>query len=188
MSGKMPTEIILIGPPMAGKSTLAQSLARETNLPWFNLDELRWGYMKEIGYDKALDDEIRRRGGFLARALYWQLFGPYVIERFLAEHSHCIMDFGGGHTVYDSQESHNRVKRALAPYPNVILVLPSPDPEKSIKILSDRLALEPVELNFDFSRHFVEHPANHELAKHIIYTEGKSVDESTAEILGLISL
>lgn len=183
----MPDDIILIGPPMAGKSTLAQSLSVAMNLPAYNLDELRWGYMREIGYDKALDDEIRCRGGFLARALYWQLFGPYTVERFLAEHHNCIMDFGGGHTVYDSTEAQIRVKRALAPYPNVVLVLPSPDLDRSIEILNDRLAQEPVELNFDFSRHFVKHPANYELARHIIYTEGKSVDDSTDELLGLIT-
>jgi hypothetical protein len=170
---------------MAGKTTLAKLLAAELQIPRYSLDDLRWPYMKEIGYDKDLDNEFRRRGGFLARALYWQLFGAYVVERFLADHHGGVLDFGGGHTVYDNRESLERVKRALARYPNVFLILPSPDMNSSIHVLTDRLAKEPVELNFDFVTHFVRHPANYELAKHIVYTEGRTAGECKDLILGL---
>ena len=170
---------------MAGKTTLAKSLAAELAIPRYSLDDLRWRYMKEIGYDEDLDREFRQRGGFLARSLYWQLFGAYVVERFLAEHHGGVMDFGGGHTIYDSQESSERVKNALAPYYNVFLILPSPDMEKSIRVLSDRLAKEPVELNFDFITNFVRHLANYELAKHTIYTGGQTPEECRDQILEL---
>lgn len=79
------SEIILIGPSKAGKSTLAVLLAQRLNLPHRSLDEKRWRFMREIGYDEELDRVFRATGGFLAKTLYWQLFNAYVVERFLAE-------------------------------------------------------------------------------------------------------
>jgi hypothetical protein len=181
----MKRDIVLIGPPMAGKSTLAKLTAEELRLPLFSLDELRFQYMKEIGYDKDLDDEIRAKGGFLARALYWQLFGAYTVERFLAENEGGVLDFGGGHTVFDNDEANERIKRALSPYPNIFLILPAPDIKKSHSILSERLAREPVELNFDFIAYFLQHPANYEIAKHTIYTNGRSAIECKDLIIDL---
>jgi hypothetical protein len=179
----MSTEIILIGPTKAGKSTLAALLAQRLGIPACSLDAARWQYMREIGHDKQLDDQFRERGGALARVLYWQLFGPYVVERFLAEHSGCVMDFGAGHTVYDSTEMLERVERAMAPYPNVFLILPSPDPETSIHVLNERLAVEGVWYNFDFSAHFVRHASNYKLAKHIVYTEQRTPEQCADGIL-----
>ncbi len=173
---------------MAGKSTLAKLTAEELGVPNYSLDELRWQYMREIGYKKDLDDEIRQKGGFLARALYWQLFGAYTVERFLAEHEGGVLDFGGGHTVFDSEESNARIRRALAPYANIFLILPSPDTDESHRILSERLAREPVELNFDFIAYFLQHPANYELAKHTIYTNGRSANECRDLIIELSGL
>lgn len=51
----MTSDIILIGPPMAGKSTLAVLLSEALKVPKYSLDELRWSFMKEIGYDEELD-------------------------------------------------------------------------------------------------------------------------------------
>ena len=181
----MPTEIILVGPTKVGKSTLALLLAKRLGIPACSLDDARWQYMREIGYDKQLDNLFRELGGTLARVLYWQLFSPYAVERFLAEHSGCVMDFGAGHTVYDSTEMFERVERALAPYPNVYLILPSPDPQESIRILNERLAAEDVRFNFDFSAHFVKHPSNYRLAKAFVYTEGKTPEQTVDEILAL---
>lgn len=181
----MKAAIILIGPPMAGKTTLSRLIAEKLELPHTCLDDLRWKYMQEIGYRKELDNEFRQRGGFLARALYWQLFGAHTVERFLAEHEGGVLDFGGGATVYDSAEANERIRQALAPYANVFLILPSPDLNESYHVLSERLAREPVELNFDFIAHFLQHPANYELARHIVYTNGRSANECRDLIIRL---
>lgn len=181
----MPSDIILIGPTKAGKSTLASTLSERLGVPRCSLDDARWAYMREVGYDKELDTLFRELGGTLARVLYWQLFGPYTVERFLAEHSGCVMDFGAGHTVYHNTEMLEQVERALTPYPNVFLILPSPDPEESIRILNQRLTEEGVRFNFDFSAHFVTHPSNYRLAKAIVYTEGKTPEQTADEILAL---
>jgi hypothetical protein len=80
---RVPSDIVLIGPTKAGKSTLALLLAARLGTPVCSLDDARWQYMREIGYDKQLDNLFRELGGTLARVLYWQLFSPYAVERFL---------------------------------------------------------------------------------------------------------
>lgn len=48
------TPILFIGPVRAGKSTLASLVARRLNLSHISLDEVRWKYYREIGYDEDL--------------------------------------------------------------------------------------------------------------------------------------
>ena len=181
----MPADIILIGPSQAGKSTLGRLLAEKLDRPQYSLDQLRWTYYREIGYDHELSNELRRRGGFVARVLYWSLFNAYAIERLLSEHRDGVFDLGAGPLTFESDELVARVRRALEPYPNVVMILPSPDPDESIRILSERLAREPAELNFDFASRFVRHPANHALAKFTVYTRDKTPEETRDEIIRL---
>jgi hypothetical protein len=75
-----------------------------------------------------------------------------------------------------------RVQRALAPFRNVVLLLPSPDPAESVRILKGRYG--GLESNgVDFDAHFVTHDSNHDLATLVVYTEGKTPEETCAEIL-----
>lgn len=180
------SDIILIGPTRTGKSTIGKLLSEKLGHPQVSLDNLRREYYREIGYDETLAKTFRQQGGFLALVLYWNLFDAYAIERLLADHHHCVFDFGAGSCVSESQESFVRVQLALAPYPNILLILPSPDLEESLQILRDRDTHPPTDLNFDFNRHFLEHDAYYTLAKHIVYTKGKLPEETCDEILSLV--
>lgn len=179
------SEILLLGPVNTGKTTLGSLLAQQLNIPQISLDEIRWAYYQEIGFDAILAQTIRRQGGFLALMLYWQLFDAYSVERVLAEHADCVFDFGAGVGVYESREQFTRVQRALAPYHNVFLILPSPDPAESLQILQDRDDNPPPDLNFDFNAHFLAHHGYYDLAKFVVYTGRKSPTETCAEILAL---
>lgn len=180
----MSSEIVLIGPFKAGKSTVAQVLSEMLGLPQVSLDELRWDYYREIGYDDSLAKEIRARAGFLALALYWSLFNSHAIMRVLADHQDCVFDLGAGPIIFENVELAQRIERELAPYPNVVRLMPSPDAEESIRILSERARALPgtTAQGFDWSRFFVEHPGNRALAKHTVYTAGKTFLEIGEEI------
>ncbi len=183
----MPAEIILIGPPMAGKSTVGNLLAKELGVPQISLDKLRWDYYREIGYDAALAQEIRQKGGFLAIVAYWSLFNSHAVERILADHSNCVFDFGAGPLIFDNALQQSQIETALKPYANVIRLLPSPNLNESIKVLQKR-SQHLVGTNaqgFDWSTFFVKHAANRQLAKYEIYTKGKTPAETCAEILTL---
>ncbi len=184
----MMIDIILIGPVRVGKSTIGQLLSERLNMPQVSLDDLRWGYYQEIGYDPTLAKHIRKTGGFVALVFYWKLFDAYAVERVLADHRDCVFDFGAGHSVYESNELFERVERVLAPYPNVVLLLPSPDVEESVRILNERTRDLPGSFGqgFNWHEYFIQHKSNYDLAKFIVYTRGKPPEEICDEIISLL--
>ena len=191
----MQTPIVLIGPMCAGKSTLADLLADQLALPRLELDEVRTEYYKAAGYDEAEASRIgRSEEGIIAILRYWKPFEVYAVEHVLVDYNDYVIDFGAGHSVYEDKALFGRVERALAPHPNVILVLPSPELDKSVAVLNARfkelLLREVGEVNeelFAVNAHFVKHPSNHKLAKIVVYTEGKTPEETCAEILERLS-
>ena len=181
----MKKDIILIGPMNAGKSVLGRLLAEALNLPQVSLDDIRWGYYEEIGYDNEKAGEIHENEGVDGLLRYWKPFEAHSVARLLEDHENCIFDFGAGHSVYEEEDLFARVESALSPYENVILVIPSPDPDESIAILRQRPFEGPL-FALDINEHFVRHPSNERLAKHIVYTKDKTPEESRDEILKLI--
>ncbi|MCL4262274.1 MAG: shikimate kinase [Anaerolineae bacterium] len=186
----MRSEIILIGPPFAGKSTIGKLLAEELGLPQVSLDKLRWDYYRQIGFDEALAQKLRQKGGFLTVVAYWSLFNSHAIERVLADHTGCVFDFGAGPIMFENDLLCEQIKRALSPFMNVVRLLPSPDPEQSIQVLQQRSShlIGTNAQGFDWSIFFVKHRQNQLLAKYEVYTEGKSPAETCAEIIMLTKI
>lgn len=187
--------IIFIGPICTGKSTISQMLAESHHIPYYSVDEHRWDYYKEIGYD---EDEAGRRAkaeGSMGVIRYWKPFEAHAVERILATQSNAIIDFGAGHSVYEDAALFERVQKALAPHPHVILLLPSDNEDESVSVVNARFAdllqremgaVDPELLKLNES--FVRHPSNRTLAKMIVYTNGKTLEEIHAEVVGLLKL
>jgi adenylate kinase family enzyme len=186
----MNSTIILIGPLAAGKSTTGHLLAKTLGLPQCSVDDVRWKYYEEIGYDKVLASKIAKSNqGIRGQLRYSKPFEVHVIERVLSDHSYGVIDFGASNSVYDDELLFSRINNALAPYPNVILLMPSPDPEESVEILTARLKLigkaKGEEISnelFDLNEYFIKHPSNYRLAKIVIYTKDKTPEEICNEI------
>lgn len=180
----MISDIILIGPIRAGKTTLSRLLAAELGVPCVHMDLLCWDYYREIGIYEA--EDCNGPDGMLA----WR-FPVYAVERLLAEHSGCVQDFGAGHSVYREEEAFVQVKKALEPYPNVFLILPSPDQEESWRILEERNQTNPwlrdfsARQGYNPNEHFLQHPSNCALARKIIYTKDQSPEQTRDAILAL---
>jgi len=182
----MSSEIILIGPIGAGKSTVGKLLSEKLQLPQVEMDELRAKYYKEIGYDEELANSKRETEGFWGLYQYWKPFEAYSVERLLSEHKNCVIDFGAGHSVYEDNVLFERVQNILLPYKYVILLLPSPDLDESINILNEREEFLR-EMKLNINEHFIKHHSNYVLAKYTVYTKEKTPKETCAEILGLIN-
>lgn len=189
----MKSVVILIGPMSAGKSTLAGMLAKKLGVPRVELDEVRQRFYGEIGYDEKHASEIVGQQGMQGLLEYWKPFEAHAVERALEEFQNCVMDFGAGHSVYEDEALFQRVQTALKPYQFVILILPSPDLDRSVEIVNQRFSemlvnevgkVDPELLALN--EHFVRHPSNSLLAKKTFYTEGRSAKKTCQEILDWI--
>jgi len=192
----MARTIILIGPMAAGKTTVSELVAARLGVAHVALDEVCRSYYEEAGYDRAhVEDLIASQD----EAEYMKYVRPYyvhAVERVLEDHSGCVLDFGAGHVVHDDPSLFERVRAALAPHPNVILVLPSPDMNESMATLHDRIlerVAEYAEEGEDYSwaieenKHFILHPSNGRLATATVYTKDNSPEETCQEIVQFVS-
>jgi shikimate kinase len=186
----MNSTIILIGPLGAGKTTIRHLLAEKLDLPFCSVDDVRWAYYRKVGYDNALASQIASSNQGIQNVLrYSKPFEARMIEQVLADY-HGIIDFGASNSVYDDQELFSQVENALAPYPNVILLLPSPEMDESVEILKSRLigmlseaGKEFTDELFELNKYFIQHPSNHRLAKLVIYTKDKTPEKICEELV-----
>ena len=63
-------DVILIGPIGAGKSTLGKLVAAPLGLPQVSLDDIRFTYYREIGYDDSVAHDRYVTDGFWGLYLY----------------------------------------------------------------------------------------------------------------------
>ncbi|MEO1210539.1 MAG: shikimate kinase [Cyanobacteria bacterium J06638_20] len=182
----MSSDIILIGPIGAGKSTVGSLLAIQLGIPQCSMDVYRWDYYNEIGYNAELAEHKRQTEGFWGIYQYWKPFEAYAVERLLSDHKNCVIDFGAGHSVYEDSSLFRRVQRVLAVYANVVLLLPSPNLDESIQILNERNQYMP-DGRFNVNEHFIRHPSNYDLATLTVYTQAKTPETTCDEILQLVS-
>ena len=79
-------------------------------------------------------------------------------------------------------------KKLISKFKNVNLILPSQNMEESLEILRERLKeRDPMtyEEYHQINEHFIRAPYNYELAKNIVYTNGKDIKSIIEEINSL---
>lgn len=96
-----------------------------------------------------------------------------------------MIDFGAGHSVYEDTSLFHRVQKVLEFYPNIVLLLPSPDLDESLRILNERNEYVP-DGSPNINEHFLRHSSNYILAKFTVYTKEKTPQETCHEILKLV--
>ncbi len=192
----MTRTILIIGPMAAGKTTVSELVAARFGIPHVAVDDVCRSYYEEAGYDRAHVEELLASQGETEYMKYVRPFYVHAVERVLEDHSGCVLDFGAGHVVHDDPSLFERVRAALAPHPNVILLLPSPDMEESIAILHDRIlqrVAEYAEEGEDYrwaieeNKQFILHPSNARLAKATVYAGDRTPVEICEEIVQLVS-
>lgn len=188
----MTPPIVLIGPVCAGKSTQAELLASALRWPRASLDDIIWRYCADAGYSQADFERIRAAEGATAAQRALPALFANAVERIVAEHPAHVIDLGAGHTHLTDPRLAARLRGALDPCPNVVLLLPSPDPDLSIAVLKRR-SMEMrghdwVRDGHDNIAKWVRKSPNGDLATIVVYTEGHTPEETRNGILSRISL
>jgi shikimate kinase len=184
----MTTDIVLIGPMGAGKSTVGTLLAGRLGVSHHAMDDRRWAYYAEVGYDDTLCERIHADEGLWGVFRYWRPYELHAVERLLGEHAECrqgcVIDMGAGHSVYEDDAHFARAAGAMSPF-TVVLLLPSPDEEDSIRILNERTGLtgDQAEMN----AFFVRHRSNRDLATNTVYTGERRPDEVCDEVVRILN-
>lgn len=183
--------VILIGPSKAGKTTVSTLLGAHLHWPVLQLDDLRWAYYAEIGYDADKAQQLRREQGFPALVEHWKPYDIHAVERVLADYPHGhVIAFGAGHSVYTNPDDLARAKRALAGH-DVILLLPTADIDEANRVLRERLVHDEPELTGDtipnINRQFLLDPSNAYLATATVYNANQTPEQTCAAIIELLS-
>ncbi|MEV4562145.1 shikimate kinase [Nonomuraea sp. NPDC049419] len=180
--------MVLIGPAAAGKSTLGEAVAAATGRWFVDVDALGAGYYAEVGWSMDRLRERIRAVGRVAAEREWEPARAHAVERVVAGHPDAVIAFGAGHSQYTRPDLRERVREALRPVEHVVLVLPSPDPEQSVRVLRERsIATKGTDWitgdGHDFLREWVHDAGTRELATTVLHTEGESPAESAGRLL-----
>ena len=177
----MEQPIIFIGPIGAGKTTIGKMIAQKLSIPFYSLDEEEKQYTEPIGYNETRYDLIKEQQGPFPAYDYARGFFDEAVVRFLAEHKKGVFDLGGGHPIVPDAHKQERIKKALKPYQNIFLLMPTQDTEESLQILYKRNEITN-EIP-DFNTLYFKDKTFWDIAKFILYTEGKTPNETCEEVL-----
>ncbi|MGW2095933.1 shikimate kinase [Promicromonospora sukumoe] len=181
--------MILVGPLAAGKSTLGALVAERIGRPFVDIDEIAWTYCAEVGWslDRLLerDDAV----GWAVAEREWEPARAHAVQRVVEDHPEAVIAFGAGYTSFTGASHAARVRRALAPVPDVVHLLPSPDPARSVAVLRERAVTSRgkdwIIEGHDWIARWVADPLAGELAAATVYTDGASPEESADELVRL---
>lgn len=182
--------IIIIGPVGAGKSTQGKLIAKALNKRLLSLDRIAEDYYRANGFSESQFQKAENEKGFLAAYRLWWPSLAYAAQQVVLDYTDCVIDFGAGHSHYEDELLYKGVKEALGVCQNIILLLPTEDLDRSVSLLKERTINQRntdwIMEGYDFIEHWVKDDCNHDLATITVYTDGKTPEQTCAEILKAI--
>lgn len=184
---KFKTGIVLIGSVCAGKSTQGKLVAEAIGKKSISLDNIAHQYYETVGFNRSQFEKTNKKYGFLEAYRQLKPFEAYAAQQVLQDYPDCVIDFGAGHSYYEDKSLFESVKQAAFGYSNIILLLPSPNLDRSVLILRQRSIQQRgwnwISDGCDFIEDWVKGNCNQYLATMTIYTEDKTPEETRDEIL-----
>lgn len=173
--------IILIGPIGAGKTTISELLSPMLSVPFYSLDKEEEQHAVPLGYNPDQYQKMMKQDRVKGHE-YRRSFFDGAVDRFLKAHTHGILDFGGMHVVVPDPQKQMQIKDRLQSYRNIFFLFPTPDVEDSLRILRERDELADFEANLNTMSFQNGNRTFWDIAKHVIYTEGKTPNQVCLEI------
>lgn len=175
----MKESIVLIGPLGVGKSTIAELVSTSREQPRCCFDELKLDYLTAAGFELEQAHAIRDSKGVYEMWLYSNDFRIVALERLFDEYPNHIIDLGAGDHCFEQPDQVKRAQHLFNQIGNSILLMPSKDLATSIRLLPG------VKEQRYMNTFFIMHELNSTFAKHTLYTQHKSANQ-TAEELGFL--
>ncbi len=169
--------IILMGPVGVGKSTQAELLSKELGRPRCSYDEVKAGYLKELGFNRKSALAIEEEQGEYAMFCHMNDFRYQVLRKVIDEHPGHIIDLGGGIHCYNESHQVDSTKELFDPIDEIFYLLPSDDLATNINTLPG------FKEGYAINTYIMMHPTNALFVKKMIYTLGKTPEEITREII-----
>jgi len=172
--------LILIGPRGRIVEGVGEMLASHLNKPFIALPDLTDKFAKEIGFSRENQREAEEKGGFEGFYHYMQPFFAHVIKRVVEKHRGSIIVLDPLQSVVEDSDNLREIAEHLEPF-DTVLLRPTEDDAESVKII-DRQRKAFVD-GKEMNEHFLTHHSNSDLAKHTVYTKGKTPEQTADEVL-----
>lgn len=178
----MKNNIIVIGPIAAGKSTVCKSISDKTGMKHVDIDKLRGEIYPQLGYSEKEALEEERKAGIKGWYMYQKPYELAISKKLLLESANSVISFGGGHSVYHDEKHIKEFVDLMDKEPYVFLLTPCVDLVDATQILNERISDDDEK---ELNPLFVKSETNKEVAKFIIYTEGKTIEDVVEEIISI---
>jgi shikimate kinase len=184
-------EIVLIGPVCAGKSTVGDLLGEALATEHVDVDHVATRYYLEAEWSVERFRAIERQAGLLEAYRDGEAAMVSVLERALADYHDCVFSLGAAHTHFVTPALMDRARQTVMSFAHVVLLLPSPDPARSVSILRERcfaLGLPSWrDAGCDLIERWVIDSCNRDLATLTVYTEGRNAEHTKDEVLSALA-
>lgn len=188
--------IVLIGPLCTGKTTTAEILFTYNEFKDFeyvSLDSEASKYYNEVGLDYEEEEKLYSIKDHKEWLKYRIPYNFQILKKVINDvQLPSIIDLGGWDTITSNKKDSEELKELLGRFKNVVLLIPSSDSKKSIKILEERWQKDQrgkYEIGSEcdiINCYQLNDTMNDELATITVYTENKLPLEIADEILELI--
>ena len=184
-------QVLLIGPVCAGKTSVLPFVATGLGTSGVDLDEVAETYYEEVGYGRSRLHEVGAQLGDLGAYRWWQGGHPHAVRRVLEDHRDAVIALGAGHTVFVDPVLQAEVSELLRPH-TVVLLLPSPDLEESVRVVRQR-ALDTRGMSWIMDGHdvideWIKGPQNAQLADVTVFAGDRSPAEIAHEVLARLGV
>jgi shikimate kinase len=183
---------VLIGPVCVGKSTVGDLLGEALATEHVDVDHVAARYHLEAGWSVERFRAIERRAGLREAYRDGEEAMASVLERALEDYHDCVFSLGAAHTHFVTPAVMDRARQSLMSFAHVVLLLPSPDPARSVSILRERcnaLGLPSWrDAGCDLIERWVVDGCNRELATFTVYTEGRNAGQTKDDVLSALHL
>jgi shikimate kinase len=174
--------LALIGPAKSGKSAVGPLLAARMGLPFQSHDITGLARVHER-YDDTQAHDVYSLDGISAWYRYQLPLGVDVLRQTLADIEPCVVEIAKWYP-HPDDALFEHIRAALSSLEHVVMLRPAEDVDRACRIIEERRTV--LVDGIDMNAHFLQHRSNYELAKHVVYTKGRTVTETRDEILSRV--